>query len=211
MSEQSLPKPVCLGLDPSFGFGDRTGVATPGHVASMKRAGSGIQPIFPQQSIREMARTSRTPIGVMTDALQGMVDSGWTGITGADADHLKTKEDVDVTAEVGFTFFTIDPSDYVDAEADDYDEATLREKYAEVAGEVNWVGDYQGKTVTLSNGTAIDLNEEACLRAAVKYGRSLNHALDLSAYIAQIQQAAGRDYEIELSVDETEQPTTLAE
>ena len=211
MSEQSLPKAVCLGLDPSFGFGDRTGVATPGHVASMKRAGSGIQPIFPQQSIREMARTSRTPSGVMTDALQGMVHSGWTGITGADADHLKTKEDVDVTAEVGFTFFTIDPSDYVDAEADDYDEATLREKYAEVAEDVNWVADYQGKTVTLANGTTIDLNEEACLRAAVKYGRSLNHALDLAAYIAQIQQAAGRDYEIELSVDETEQPTTLAE
>ena len=211
MSEQSLPQPVCLGLDPSFGFGDRTGVATPGHVASMQRAGSGIQPIFPQQSIREMARTSRTPIGVMNDALQGMVDAGWTGITGADADHLKTKQDVDVTAEVGFTFFTIDPSDFVDAEADDYDENTLREKYASVAGEVTWVSEYQGKTITLANGTSIDLNEEACLRAAVKYGRSLNHALDLSAYIAEVQQAASRNYEIELSVDETEQPTTLAE
>ena len=80
MSEQSLPKPVCLGLDPSFGFGDRTGVATSGHVASMKRAGSGIQPIFPQQSIREMARTSRTPIGVMTDALQGMEKSFKMGV-----------------------------------------------------------------------------------------------------------------------------------
>ncbi|HIA61993.1 MAG TPA: hypothetical protein EYN93_03710, partial [Planctomycetaceae bacterium] len=65
VSETSLPQPLCLGLEPSFGFGDRTGVATAGHVASMQRAGSGILPIFPQQSIREMARTSRTPADVM--------------------------------------------------------------------------------------------------------------------------------------------------
>ena len=211
MSENSLPQPLCLGLEPSFGFGDRTGVATAGHVASMQRAGSGILPIFPQQSIREMARTSRTPADVMNDALQGMVNAGWTGITGADADHLKTTEDVDVTAAVGFTFFTIDPSDFVDAQADNYDEQTLRTKYGEISDQVGWVREYQGKQVTLNNGTIIDLNEEACLRAAVKYGSSLNHALQLSAYIAEVQEAAQRAYEIELSVDETDQPTTLAE
>ena len=207
----SLPQPVCLGLDPSFGFGDRIGTATPGHVASMQRAGSGIQPIFPQQSIREMTRTSRTPIGVMTDALQGMVNSGWTGKTGADADHLKTENDVDVTASVGFTFFTIDPSDRVDDQADGYDESTLREKYADLQGEVTWVEKYQGKTIELANGTQIVLDEQACIRAAVKYGRPINDALALSSYIAKVQEAAGREYEIELSVDETEQPTTLAE
>tara|TARA_B110000438_G_scaffold236606_1_gene233762 strand:+ start:30 stop:1121 length:1092 start_codon:yes stop_codon:yes gene_type:complete len=147
----------------------------------------------------------------MNDALQGMVNAGWTGITGADADHLKTNEDVDVTAAVGFTFFTIDPSDFVDAQADNYDEQTLRTKYGEISEQVDWVPEYQGKQVTLNNGTIIDLNEEACLRAAVKYGSSLNHALQLSAYIAEVQEAVQRDYEIELSVDETDQPTTLAE
>ena len=129
----------------------------------MHRAGSGILPIFPQQSIREMARTSRTPTDVMTDALQGMVDSGWTGITGADADHLKTTEDVDVTATVGFTFFTIDPSDFVDAHADNYDEQTLRSKYEEISEKIGWVSKYQGKQVTLNNGTIIDLDEDCLL------------------------------------------------
>jgi hypothetical protein len=33
---------VTLGLSPSFGFGDRIGLATPGHVESMGRGGSGI-------------------------------------------------------------------------------------------------------------------------------------------------------------------------
>lgn len=72
-------KPVTLGLAPSFGFGDRTGLATPGHVAAMLRSGSGIEPIYPQQSIREMFRTSRTPREVMDDALNGMRAAGWQG------------------------------------------------------------------------------------------------------------------------------------
>jgi hypothetical protein len=177
----------------------------------MRRSGSGIEPIFPQQSIREMTRTGRSPSQVMNDALAGMHQAGWTGRTGADADHLKTTADVDATAAVGFTFFTIDPSAHVDAHADDYDEATLRDRFASVAGEVGWFGRYQGKSVALPTGTTIALDEQACFRAAVKYGKALNHALELADHIARVHQRNGRDYEIELSVDETEQPTTLAE
>lgn len=57
----------------------------------------------------------------------------------------------------------------------------------------------------------VDLDEQACLRAAVKYGRALKHAVMLADYIKKVHESNGRDYEIELSVDETEQPTTLAE
>jgi len=207
------PPPRCtpLGLAPSFGFGDRIGLATPGHVEAMRRSGAGVAPVFPQQSIREMARTGRSPERVMADALNGAARAGWTGTTGADADHLKTPQDVDVTTAAGFTFFTIDPSDHVDRHADDYDGPTLRARFAAVAGEVGWVDTYRGKTVELPTGTAVAFDEPACLRAAVKYGRALNHAIALAGHIAGVHARAGRDYEIELSVDETEQPTTLAE
>jgi hypothetical protein len=208
---EPLPAPVILGIAPSFGFGDRTGLATPGHVASMKRCGDGIEAIYPQQSIREMRRTSRTPSDVMDDALRCMVESGWQGPTGADADHLKTRDDVDETAAVGFTFFTIDPSDHVDEQADDYTLEQLHEKYQQVAGLVGWIERYQGNKITLESGTVIELDELACLRAAVKYGPALAHALELSTYIATVHESLGRDFEIELSVDETPQPTTLAE
>ena len=83
-----------LGKGPSFGFGDRTGFATPGHVAAMQRAGDGILPLFAQQSIREMSRTGRTPTQVMAEAVAGMEAAGWTGPCGADADHLKTAADI---------------------------------------------------------------------------------------------------------------------
>ena len=204
-------KCVALGMTPSFGFGDRTGLATPGHVASMKRCGSGMAPIFPQQSIREMTRTKRNPVGVMTDAMTAAADCGWTDPIGADADHLKVPEDVDITAAAGFTFFTIDPSDDVDQKADDYDESTLREKFAASGDVAPWYKGYLGKTIKLSTGTSIHLDEEACMRAVVKYGQAIKRALDLGDYIKKVNEEAGNDYEIELSVDETDQPTTLAE
>lgn len=203
--------PVTLGIEPSFGFGDRIGLATPGHVLAMKDAAAGILPIYPQQSIREMARTSREPIAVMNDAMSAAIDSGWTGPIGADADHLKTPEDVDRTAAVGFTFFTIDPSDDVDEKADSYDEQTLRAKFDAIRSETAWYDNYLGKDIVLPNGTMIKLDEEACMRCAVKYGKAITAALKLADYIKQANERLGRDYEIELSVDETDQPTTLAE
>ncbi len=211
MSGSSTSRCVTLGLAPSFGFGDRIGLATPGHVEAMKRSGRGIEPIFPQQSIREMTRTRRTPQQVMDDALQGARAAGWTGRIGADADHLKTPDDVDSTAAVGFTFFTIDPSGDVDQKADDYSEATLRDKFQRVREVAAWYDGYLGRTIELPTGTRVELTEQACMRAAVKYGLAIRRALSLSDHIRQVQEAAGRDFEIELSVDETDQPTTLAE
>ncbi len=209
MSDRSEVVP--LGLKPSFGFGDRIGLATPGHVAAMKKAGGDIQPIFPQQSIREMTRTRRTPEQVMREALEGMASAGWDGATGADADHLKTPEDVDRTHAAGFVFFTIDPSDHVDEKADSYDETELRAKFEIVREDIDWYGAYLGQQVELPNGTTVELDEPACRRCAVKYGRAIKAAVNLADYIAGINAKAGTDYEIELSVDETEQPTTLAE
>ena len=201
-----------LGLAPSFGFGDRLGLATPGHVAALNRLrSSGILPIFCQQSIREMTRTARSPQQVMDDASFGVLLAGYTGKQGADADHLKTPEDVDRTAAAGFVFFTIDPSGEVDGKADDYAPAELETKFKALAGQVDWLGQYEGKSVKLKSGTTITLDRGTCLKCAVKYGRAINLVADMSKHIAATAQKLNQGYEIELSVDETPQPTTPAE
>jgi hypothetical protein len=207
----AIPAPTPLGLQASFGFGDRTGLATPGHVAALKLAGKSVKPIFAQQSVREMTRTQRSPQQVMADALRGMEQAGYSGAHGADADHLKVPDDVDRTAAAGFTFYTIDPSDDVDPRADDYPLPELQERFAAVRQEVTWVERYRGRRITLGTGTIIDLNEPAVMRAAVKYGRALNRAMRLAQHIDAVHQKLARPYEIELSVDETPQPTSLAE
>jgi len=205
------PAFIPLGLSPSFGFGDRIGLATPGHVQAMRQSGAGIKPIFAQQSIREMTRTLRTPQQVVADALDGMASAGWTDPTGADADHLKTTEDVDRTHAAGFTFFTIDPSGHVDSQADTYDESRLRACFTRVQAEAQWCQAYLGNRVSICTGAVIEFDEQAVMRCSVKYGRAVNKAIQLAQHIHEVNQRAGTEYEIELSVDETEQPTTLAE
>jgi tagaturonate epimerase len=204
-------RPTTLGLKPSFGFGDRLGLATPGHAAALKRTGSGIEPIFAQQSIREMTRTNRTPQQVMEDALSGARAAGYTGIQGADADHLKTPADVERTAQAGFVFFTIDPSGEVDVNADDYNSDQLAEKFKPIAGEVTWIDQYEGKKIKLARATTIDFSAAVCRRAAVKYGRAIAMAVNLAKHIEQTAKKHNQPFEIELSVDETPRPTTLAE
>ena len=64
-----------LGLSPSFGFGDRLGLATSGHIAAVK--GTKFAPIFAQQSVRENTRTGRTPQQVMDDAKRAVDAAKW--------------------------------------------------------------------------------------------------------------------------------------
>ncbi|MFW6335774.1 MAG: tagaturonate epimerase family protein [Phycisphaeraceae bacterium] len=202
-----MTNPTPLGLKPSFGFGDRLGVATPGHLRALQQHGEGIAGVFAQQSIREMTRTARSAQDVMNDAVTALRAVGYDQPWGADADHLKTRDDVDVAAAAGFVFFTIDPSDHVDQQADDYDEQTLASKYEPEP----WVERYLHQTVQLDDGTEVRFDEPVVKRAVVKYGAAIREAIQLAHHIAEAAERHGRPHEVEISVDETAQPTTLAE
>ena len=106
--------PAPFGLHTSAGFGDRLGLATPGHVRALKEVDAAINPVFAQQSIREMGRCHRTPRDVLDDATWGAFQAGWTKPVGGDADHLEQLEDIDDTAAAGFVFYTLDPKAEVD-------------------------------------------------------------------------------------------------
>ncbi|MBW2059085.1 MAG: hypothetical protein JRJ26_16470 [Deltaproteobacteria bacterium] len=216
---ESVPytRPQTLGLRPSFGFGDRIGLATPGHVMAATEAGGKILPVFAQQSIREMTRTERTPGQVLDDATWGVFRTGWTLPCGADADHLKTESDVELTAEAGFVFFTIDPSEHVDQQADDYDESQIEEKFQDlilqgVEGAVDFAGLYLGRTFEIEAGEEpfrVTFDNLLLKRAAVKYGRALAHTYRMADHVRK--RMASKPFELEISVDETAQPTSPLE
>lgn len=207
-------RPRPLGLTTSAGFGDRLGMATPGHVEALLRAGATdtIAPIFAQQSIREMTRTRRSAQQVMDDATFGAIEAGWRNAVGADADHLKTEQNVLDCVAAGFTFFTIDPSEYVDDEAESADDAGLRAKVEAlpwVRLEDDWAGlrsRFLGAPLD-ADGVRIAFEEHDLARAAAKYGAALAH----TALLHRVLAATGAPYELELSVDETSYPTTLEE
>jgi hypothetical protein len=202
--------PTVLGMAASFGFGDRLGLATPGHVAALREAGGPIRGIFAQQSIREMTRTQRTPQGVMGAAIDALSCLKFTDIWGADADHLKTPQDIKYTADAGFVFFTLDPSDDVDQKADGYDAAMVAQKFELIRDFAPWVSEYDGKTIKLPTGS-IAFDQLTVQRAAVKYGKAIQKTIALAKNVAEESARVKRPYEIELSVDETAEPTTPAE
>ena len=68
-------RPQPLGLATSFGFGDRLGLATPGHIASV--VGTEIAPVFAQQSVRGNTRTGRTTQIVLDDAMWAVFEMDW--------------------------------------------------------------------------------------------------------------------------------------
>jgi hypothetical protein len=211
---EALPSlaPRPLGLVTSAGTGDRLGLATPGHVRAFKATGGTVAPIFAQQSIREMQRTGRSPQDVMTDATFGAFEAGWRGPVGADADHLKTPADIDVCLAAGFTFFTIDPSAHVDPAADTDPAEVVAAKVAALP----WAALecdartleslYVGRTVALEDRSLL-LDRAAVLRAAAKYGRAVAHVASMYRHLA----GKGVPFELEVSVDETDTPTSHAE
>jgi hypothetical protein len=211
---RALPwlQPQPLGLATSAGFGDRLGLATPGHIRALRAVDAPIAPIFAQQSIRENSRTGRTPQQVLDDATWGALAAGWQQPLGADADHLKTTDDIDACAAAGFTSFTLDPGAFVDSAADTDSAATLEQKVVALPWDVieSSPADlryrYVGRTIDLAV-RGLYLSEPAVLRAAAKYGRALAHLVALHRHLA----ARGTPFELELSVDETDTPTTPAE
>jgi tagaturonate epimerase len=205
--------PVQLGLTTSAGTGDRLGLATPGHIRAIRRS-AGIAPVLAQQSMRENARTGRSPQEVMDDALWGVVEEGWRDPWGADADHLKTTADVDLCVAAGYTFFTLDPGDHVDNAAHTDALERLQEKFAALP----WpqleddadamTARYIGQQMRV-NESVVTFNEVSLLRAACKYGRALAHAAAMYRHLAEA--TGGTGFDLEISVDETETPTTPLE
>jgi hypothetical protein len=208
-SQLSWLQPQLLGLNTSAGMGDRIGIATPGHVRAMQNFQGKIAPIFAQQSIREMKRTGRSPQQVMDDATWGVFEEGWRGGLGADADHLKSKEDIDVCLAAGFTFYTFDPGQYVENNFQILSLGKIEELFDSIpAGIQPDATGLLGKTFYVS-GNPISFDEGSLRAAVLKYGKAVAHVAEMYNHLRQ--QAGDQHFEVEVSMDETEQPTSPVE
>lgn len=190
-----------LGLSASFGFGDRLGLATPGHIATVW--GTRFAPIFAQQSVRENLRTGRSPRQVLEDARSAVETAGWQDPWGADADHLKSVDDLPPFVDAGYTFFTVDPGAQVDNAADTDPLARLKEKT--LGAEIDRLSD---RYLRLPGQPAwAEFDQESLLRAEAKYGRAIRQAAGMYHRLCQMKEA----FDFEISVDETNAPTTPLE
>ncbi len=202
--------PAITGLVNSYGFGDRLGVANPGHVRSLK--GSDFIPVFAQQSIRELTRTHRTADEVMDAAVWAVFQEGYKGKWGADADHLKTEQDIDRMYKAGYKTFTFDPSDYIFQGV----EKLSNEKAVEKFNTLPWKelrdnpdeikNRYTKKDIEISKGFEIHAEEKNVVNAAIKYSRAFLHIKKLFDFLSGNFEKGS--YEVEVSIDETDTVTT---
>lgn len=201
---------------PGFGAGDRLGLATPGH--AMALSSPRIFPVFAQQSIREMERTQRTPEDVIASAVWGIVQQGFTGRWGSDADHLKTVDDIEYVCNLPWTLYTLDPSELI-VNPETLSIGELKKAYQDLP----WAGLQSSpdklidsytetrKTFTDSAGqysADLSFDEESIVRSAVKYAAGMALCAEL---VDAIEAAVRHEYELEISFDETAAVTTPLE
>jgi len=193
------------GGEASFGFGDRLGLATPGHIRAL--AGAKVFPILVQQSVRENARTGRTFEEVLAKGIFGAFQEGYEDGFGADADHLKRIKDALHAADLGYTFFTCDPGDHVVA-SEELSSQEIQDRFTHLPESETFRREYLGPSFKIDGLGTLRFSEEELARAAVKYGRAVAFATRM--YQALVERLPkGFDYEV--SVDETETPTTPLE
>jgi hypothetical protein len=108
-------KPISLRKYPmTIGTGDCLGMATPGHIRAIKKF--QVHPVLAQQSIRENAQTGRNFTQVIQDAAWAVFQENFQEGYGADADHLKSFQEVKNALDAGVSMVTLDLSEKINSE-----------------------------------------------------------------------------------------------
>ena len=198
----TAPVPV-LHKKCSFGCGDRLGLATSAHAELFKKYNAF--PVFAQQSIRELILTKRTYRSVIDDATFQVFQAGYTGGYGADGDHLKSFEHIDMALETGVTMLTLDLSDELHPAFAETSGAELEKAYAAVPATVRAECEkiYLAGPIKLKSST-LQFTKEELMRCVLIYTDAMNFAAKVGERLRQ--HGAGK-VDLEISVDETSAPT----
>jgi len=189
--------PSFCGLQPSFGTGDRLGIATPAHIQAFKD--KDIFPVLAQQSVREMARTERNWQKVLDDAIWGCFESGYIGPFGADADHVKDIKELKEAADCGFTMFTLDPSDFISKDIEELNEQELNQLYNKIPKNKEIENLYLNKKFKVGEQELI-FDEKSLRQIILIYSEALNHVVECYEFLKDYKK---KKFDLEISVDET--------
>ena len=202
-------KPITLGVCNTIGLGDRVGMAGAGQLRVVRK--TKMRPVLAQQSTRELRRTNRSPNDVINAAVWAALQEGYEDGFAADADHLKTKEDIDFMAPAGFTIYTIDPSEHIDNRVDIYSDDEIKEKiktipWSDIKDNLNdCINRYCNQPVKIGDDLIISPTQEDLLIVLVKYANAIVHTYQMYHYLKKTITHA---FEMEVSIDESDSVTT---
>jgi hypothetical protein len=187
----------------TIGLGDRLGLAGPGHIKTVQ--GRGIKPILAQQSIRELNLTGRDYKQVVDAACYAAFQEGYKDGFGADGDHLKLEEDIQMALDLGFTMLTLDCSDKIDNNVEGKDEHSILNQYSKLSQQTRtyFENKYLNKTFKMGEHT-ITFEPLNLMKNVLIYNEAVQYMIKIyEDYIKK----AGRTIDFEISIDETLTPT----
>ncbi|WP_058308876.1 tagaturonate epimerase family protein [Gracilibacillus massiliensis] len=197
-------KPQAFGTEiATMGLGDRLGVASPGHIETVKNR--KVKPILAQQSIRELTLLNRTMTDILDAATFAVFQEGYKDGYGADADHIKLEKDIEYALGLGFSFLTLDCSEQI---RNDIEGATTDDIHKEFASlpvdrKEYYKNHYLNKSFEVQ-GLEISYDEANLHKNVLVYGEAIDFMEHVyTEYIAK----ADRAIDFEISIDETETVT----
>lgn len=198
-------RPVSLRQRPAtMGMGDRLGIATAGHIRAARSF--QVAPVFAQQSVRENEFTGRTFRGVVADAAWLVFQEGFEDGYGADGDHLKNLEKIDVALEAGMPMVTLDLTEVMRPEPVDWDETDVEDAFDMLpeADRERLLTNYADVSCDLGGGVTITMSALEVKRCTLMYGPALDFSKVVNDHIRTVR---GDAYDLEISIDETTTPT----
>ncbi len=192
--------PVAFGKQvATLGLGDRLGLASPGHIKTV--INRDIKPVLAQQSIRELALTGRDYKQVMDAACYAVFQEGYTGGFGADGDHLKKEEDIQMSLDLGFTMLTLDCSENIDNTIEGLTRAEVESQYGLLPEDTrkHYEGLYLDQKFDVG-GNTVQFDKLSLMKTVLIYREAINFMVHV--YDTYIQNA-GRTVDFEISIDET--------
>ncbi|WP_422443690.1 tagaturonate epimerase family protein [Thermoanaerobacterium sp. DL9XJH110] len=188
----------------SVGLGDRLGLASPGHLRIIKK--TGVRPVLAQQSIREITLTGRTFEDVLDAASWAVFQEGYRQGFAADGDHLKTEEEVRKALDLGFSMITLDCSEKIDNAVSALTQEEVDEKYNSLPQEYRQQMEKTYLDREFEAGDVrISFNRQTLQRLVLIYGGALSFTKHI---FFDVVKPAGREVDFEVSIDETQTPTT---
>lgn len=199
----TAPSPLNSG-GVSFGLGDRLGIAAPGHISAVKNYQA--QPVFAQQSVRELDLTGRSYEEIIDAATWSVLQEGYRLPWSADGDHLKSGEWVRKACEAGCTMITADLSDTLHPEYERSLVSVLQEDYKKIDDSYRKriESEYLSKQFALVSGRSLTFTEKELMKTVLLYRDAIEFAESLFQICGEFEQKIS----FEISIDETLYPTS---
>lgn len=186
-----------LARERTMGVGDRLGIAGSGHIRAFEPFDA--TPVLAQQSMRELTLTKRTFEQVLDAASGAVFREGFRRGFGADGDHLKQPDEVEYALSCGYTMITLDCSEHI------------RNDVAAMGGmQLEALPFPYDDLYKKYNGVSVDIEGAQLCFGGTELKRMLHlygAAIDFAQSIFE-RYLKDRPVDFEISIDETETPTT---